>query len=162
MTLVKNIKTPAFTVIEMIVVITISGILISSAMMIYLNYQKMFNKTLKGIEQSSEFMLFDSRIQNDSENSDKFVFKNDQFIFQLYDSTEVSYQFLENYLVRTCNEHSDTTFFKIKDLSYSNYSGNLIKEIEFDIILNNNKFRYYLSKKYNNSTLVNFSLNNGN
>lgn len=155
-------KIAAYTIIEVIVTISISGIIVLSSLMIYTSFQKVFNKNLQSIQKNTELALFNNQISRDIIISEKIFCRSDKLVFQQLDSTEISYQFLNDYIIRYGNETEDTHFIKHSNLEYNYCLGNLINEIEFDITTESNKFKYYICKEYNNSTLINITFSNGN
>lgn len=160
MNLGKRIE--AYTIIEVVVTISISSIIILSSLMIYLSCQKAFKENLQSIKENTELILFNNQINKDVKIAEKILQKHDMLIFQQVDSSEISYQFLNNFIIRYGKETQDTHFIRNKNIEYNYVVNKLINEIEFDIKTESSMFKYYIYKEYNNSTLVNLTLSDGN
>ena len=58
-------KIAAYTIIEVVVTISISSIIILSSLMIYTSFQKVLEKNLQSINENTELILFNNQIKKD-------------------------------------------------------------------------------------------------
>lgn len=158
----NRVRIEAYTIIEVVVTILITSIIILLSLTVYSSFLKVLNKNLQSMQDNIELTLFNNQLSEDFKISEKIFLRNEKLVFQKLDSTEISYEFLDDLIIRYSKEFEDTHFIKHHNVEFHYYFDNLINEVEFDVTTESNKFKYYIYKDYNNSTLVNLNLNNGN
>lgn len=109
----------AFSFLEVLVAIVISGIVISTAYSVYIYSGKQFFrfKTIKaGI---TDYFEFTSTLNRDFEAANKVVKKSDYEMEMQLAKKNINYQFESNYILRTINLNTDTFFFFVENVEYT-------------------------------------------
>ena len=151
----------AFTILEVIVTITLTSIIVLSSMLIYSSFMQVYNRNLETIQKNKDLILFNIQLNKDFKYSEKVTSVNDELILKQSDNSTISYQFVEKYIIRNAKEFADTHYVEHKDINYT-YQNNLINGIIFTIITPNGNFTCYIHKEYDNSTIINSDYLNGN
>lgn len=105
----------AFTLLELIITMLISGLIILSAFQVIGNFTK---QTLRAERVNSGYvnkLQFHKAIANDMQNALTIIHYDDETVFYQADETKVSYQWEFDYMTRNANEVVDTFFIKLLD-----------------------------------------------
>jgi type II secretory pathway pseudopilin PulG len=108
---------PAFTIMEMIVVMVLSGIIIAAALKLYLNYEGLVRGKTKQMEFGKETLQFYQVFRHEFDDADRITSTSSQIIFILPDKPPVQYDFEQNYITRLQNNLIDTFFVTVNDLN---------------------------------------------
>lgn len=138
-------KLKAFSFLEVLVAIVISGIVISTAYSVYVYSGKQFFrfKTIKA--EITDYFEFYSTLTRDFEAAKKVIKKNEYEIEMQLTEQNINYQFESTYILRTLNVQIDTFFFNVENLEY-NMLNELTNEpvIEYlKLTVKDNSLSYY-------------------
>ena len=152
----------AFTVIEIITVLLISGIVISLSLSIFLNFEKIFRQLLSDSSKYSEIMFFHRRIKNDFDRAKYITYNQDELVLHNVNNNIVKYNLGNEYLTINTNTNIDTLKVNIKDCSveYINEESKLITSFFLILKLKGNDFPLFFNKEYSNRILFNNEVNN--
>lgn len=93
-------KIPAFTIAEMLVVLVVSAIVISLAMMVLSLVQKQIHTIKQTTEKTNEILLLEKVLWNDI-NTKKLHYNKEKELLTAYTILDtVKYQFAEEYILR--------------------------------------------------------------
>lgn len=109
-------KIKAFSFLEIMVAIVISGVVMSTAYSVYIfvNQQYIKLNTIKA--DVRDYFEFSSTISRDFELAKKVVKTNDYTISMEQTDKTINYQFEGEYVLRVINFHTDTFFFAATNL----------------------------------------------
>lgn len=85
-------KQPAFTVIEVLLTIAITGVVISLIYVIYVNFSKQVYSFFHNSIVSNEVHAFYQQMKVDAFQSNKMQYINNEIIFSNYNTSEVRYK----------------------------------------------------------------------
>lgn len=124
-------KLKAFSFLEILVSIVISGIVISTVYSVYVfTYKQFFRFTSVKTEIRDYFELSDV-LNREFETSKKVIKKGYQEIeIQLIDKN-VNYSFNYSHILRTINDHTDTFYFAVDDVEM-----NIVNELKEEQLIN--------------------------
>ena len=152
-------KLKAFTVLEIIIVLLISGIVIALSLNIYLNMEKLFYRILSDGNKYNEIMFFHNRLKNDFDKAKYVKIEIDELIIYKEDWDIIKYNLGSDYLTVSANNITDTLKLKIKNYNfeYLNEESRLISDFSLELKYNNNNFPFYFTKKYSNKVLFEYN-----
>ncbi len=150
-------KVSAFTIIEIIVAMLISGIVISASYTIYFNFKVLFIETQLEFEENSRILLLQSLLKRDFREADFIKSRNDELIINFADKEKIYYEIEEDFIVRNNQEIVDTFFIIIDDYYIGKLKNNLlyVDEIILYIELEELEFPIHITKKYTNDYIFN-------
>ena len=159
-----NKKIKAFTIMELLVSMTLTGILVAFAFMGYNQIQKLFinytfqSKFISDYNQLNKALFL---IANQSKTIEK---SSEKIISFKSDSNTVILDFAEKVLLLKFKSHTDTfdmesknpkfEFLKTSDNGYSN----LIVDFESEVFFQSQKFRVSFHKQYDAASTLNAAL----
>jgi len=118
-------KLKAFSIIEVMVSIVISGIVISTAYSVYVFTYKQFFRFASVKTEIRNYFELSSVLTRDFETAKKVIKKGNQEVeIQLIDN-QINYSFFNNHILRTINYHTDTFYFVVSDVEM-----NIINELK--------------------------------
>ena len=135
----------AFSILEVLVAIVISGIVVSTAYSVYIYSGKQFFKFRAVKAETTNYFEFTSTITRDFESAKKVVQKSDYEMEMQLANQNINYQFESTYILRTINLQIDTFFFTVENMEY-NTLNKLSNEPVVDYLkltLKNNSLTYY-------------------
>ena len=148
------IKLPAFTLLELLVVLMLTGIVFSSAIMTYTNINKYILQSAgkqKGQSSSINFLI---QLKSDFYNSD-YINGNLSEIIIHSDSSSRKYVFLDNKVIITQTNSTDTIHIAIQKLSIEYIAPNIIKTITFNYLSDSLRLNVNYNKEYTAAFLFN-------
>lgn len=135
----------AFSILEVLVAIVISGIVVSTAYSVYIYSGKQFFKFRTVKAEITNYFEFTSTITRDFESAKKVVQKSDYEMEMQLSNQNINYQFEPTYILRTIHLQTDTFFFTVENMDY-NTLNKLSNEPMVDYLkltLKNNSLTYY-------------------
>lgn len=159
-----NKKLKAFTIMELLVSMTLTGILVVFAFMGYNQIQKLFinytvqSKFISDYNQLNKALLL---ISNQSQTIEK---TGDHSLSFISDSNTIVLDMNETVMLLKFKSHTDTFDLKPKDpqidyLKLSNSSpSSLIKNFECEVLFQSQKFRVSFHKEYDATSILNATL----
>ena len=109
-------KTKAFSFLEIMVAIIISGIVMSTAYSVYIFVNKQYIKLNTIKADVRDYFEFSSTISRDFELAHKVIKTNDYAIVMQQTEGKIHYQFDHAYVLRTIHLQTDTFFFSAKEV----------------------------------------------
>lgn len=109
-------KVKAFSFLEVLVAIVISGIVISTVYAVYVFTYKQYFKYSTIKTNMHNYVEFTSVLNTDFEKAKKVLRTSDYEIEMQQNDKNINYQFNNNYVLRTVNLTSDTFLFAISNL----------------------------------------------
>lgn len=135
----------AFSILEVLVAIVISGIVVSTAYSVYIYSGKQFFKFRAVKAEITNYFEFTSTITRDFESAKKVVQKSDYEMEMQLPNQNINYQFEPTYILRTIHLQTDTFFFTVENMEYNTFN-KLSNEPMVDYLkltLKNNSLTYY-------------------
>lgn len=138
-------KLKAFTILELLVAIFISGMVISAAYSVFIFSNKQIYKFTSIKANIRDYFEISSTLKRDFESAQKVLQVNEQELEMHLSDKTISYRFETNYITRHINMQTDTfhfstTIIELNTLMY-NLNENLVDYIKLDI--NNNAISFY-------------------
>ena len=109
-------KTKAFSFLEIMVAIIISGVVMSTAYSVYIFVNKQYIKLNTIKADVRDYFEFSSTVSRDFELAKKVVKTNDYSISMEQTDKTINYQFEGEYVLRTIHFQTDTFFFSARDI----------------------------------------------
>ncbi len=138
-------KIKAFSFLEIMVAIIISGLVMSTAFSVYIFINKQYIKLNTIKADVRDYFEFSSTISRDFELASKVIKINDYELVMQHSNKNINYQFDNTYVLRTISFQTDTFFFGATDLFI-----NTIKEFEEEQVVDflkmkvkDNEFSFY-------------------
>jgi prepilin-type N-terminal cleavage/methylation domain-containing protein len=156
-------KIRSFTLIEMLVSVTISGIIITIVSIIYLNYQDYFIR-FKDINDNSIRMLEFYNVCSRDFSESETVKSDKGMITFCTDTHRTSYFINDDNIIRHQQSGYDTFRIPASDLKVFSLAEipDLIYKVSFMTILNGDELEMVFRKEYGNAVLFNYEVENGN
>lgn len=157
--MITEIKIKAFTVVELLVAMIISGIAISLAAGLYLNIEKLFNDQLAQYDETDNVLLFRSFILNDFENA-QTIFSDVEGIEIISDKNQmINYNFEGNCITRVKEQRTDTFYLDYENPETDTFNDelDLVNEFSIDIRLGEMLYPLTIRKEYSRSVLFNLN-----
>lgn len=151
-------KVPAFTVLEMMVAMLVSGVVITMAYsgLAMLNHQWIEYRNKMG--QITECLQFKKIMDADIDKSVSVSGSDEAGLVTIMfdDSSNVKYQFGDSFLVRDNESNQDTFHFKsrLNEVGYFKTT-RLITSFEISIVFQDDILPFYFSKVYSAQELLN-------
>lgn len=153
----------AFTLLELIVVMLISGIVFTLAGGVYLTWLKTYNKWHSKTESEQTFYLLNNRLSNEMDQCWVAKGVGNELFLTFKDREAVNYTFDNKMILRRCDLATDTFKFNIITSSFRTFEvdgDELVDEISLSLVINIDTFNLNVNKRYSNETLFNLA-NNG-
>ncbi len=153
-------KAKAFTLMELLVSMLISGIVIS---IIYLSYEiiyKQYEEYKKTNQKITQTLLLNTLLKTDFLQSHYILNKEKGLVFIDKENHGIGYQFEELYVLRKVNEVQDTFFIAAKEISikFQNEKQEvplgLIDELIFDATILDEQEHFHYQKNYGADVLM--------
>lgn len=152
-------KLKAFTIIELIVTMIISGIVISMAFTIYFKTSTSFQRYVINAQSINDAMALHVLLRKEFENAENVQFRRGRLEIHKGEHI-IYYDFAEEYVIRELKYDADTFWVYTKNLEYERLKSNrlYITTISFTFDLYENLyFPFFVSKEYTNQQLYKFS-----
>jgi len=138
-------KLKAYSILELLVAILISGIVISAAYSVFIFSNKQFFRFTAVKTDVRDYFELSSTIKRDFENAKTVVKVNEGEIEMELTNQQINYQFETNYILRNIDFHTDTFLFSVTNMeinTLNNYEqGNFINYLKLD--LKNNSLSFF-------------------
>lgn len=129
-------KLKAFSMLELMVSILISGIIISAAYSVFIFSNKQFFKFTAIKTNIRDYFELSSTLKRDFEMAKKVIKKSDDQVEMQLTDKSINYQFLANYITRSTDLHIDTFMFPSTDIELNilaNTNENLIDYLKLNV-----------------------------
>lgn len=103
-------KVSAFTIIELLVAMAVAGIMVSIAVLLYLQLQRYIGSFSAGMVRNNDILTFTNLLGRDMDLSNRVEYA-DSAIYTLGEKTRVEYLFENKTIIRISESNTDT--FKI-------------------------------------------------
>ena len=150
-------KLKAFTMLELLISMTLTSILVAFSYMGYNQMQKLFLMYAKQHEFITEYNQLNSILQLHAEKADVIEKIDEQHIIFKKDSTTMRLEILPKSMVISYKQRIDTFHFEVKKTNFELQQANerLIKGLSSDVFFENQKFRVSFSKQYDAESILN-------
>jgi prepilin-type N-terminal cleavage/methylation domain-containing protein len=129
-------KLKAFSMLELMVSILISGIIISAAYSVFIFSNKQFFKFTAIKTNIRDYFELSSTLKRDFEMAKKVIKKSDEQVEMQLTDKNINYQFGANYITRSTDLHTDTFMFPTADIelnTLANNNENLIDYLKLNV-----------------------------
>lgn len=150
---------PAFTVLELIIVMILSGIVIGLTYLYFTQFQHYIRQASLGSEAYIGLDQFSTVFQKDMDDAGEIYYRVPSTIRLLKDEEEIDYSFEGNVIIRKLEYSNDTFHIKSANLDVLEMEdyNDLVEYIGFDIQIENDAMQQAsFIKDYNSKTLFNF------
>jgi type II secretory pathway pseudopilin PulG len=146
---------PAFTLMEILVVLVISSTVISLALWSYVNVSRYLNSYQEHEAANQEMALFITHFQHDVDRAHVISDKKGYLHLMDFNGEEISYDFFEDYTIRYFYNYPDTFFVKIKQARFVPLAANpaWINEITLSLQVSGVEYPMTFYKFYSNQQL---------
>lgn len=151
-------KFPAFTITEILIVLVLSGIVISMAQFSFLSIGKLQAGYMAMENDAEDHMQLTYLLESDFFHAYEITLQGELLQFQYFDNSEISYSTKEDYIYREQGSLTDT--FKYEDLIWrpqmamSAKEGNLIKGLDLQFSYQEQQYHLLYDKHYDARTLL--------
>lgn len=145
---------------ELVVVMLISGIILSLAGGVYLTWLKTYHTWQNSKESEQSLYLFENRLSNEVTNCRYIQQKGANISLDFENRKPICYQFEDSLVIRNTENITDTFFFQIENSSFRKIQTKqfeLVDCISFTAILKGDNFPVNILKIYPNETLYNLT-----
>ena len=120
----KAKKIRAFTLVELLVVMVISGIVIAITYQIYFIANKQFMQYKKGNEKVTQEVILRGLLNNDFFQSESVIRKSENNIEMQLADEKINYEWRDEFIIRVTNASRDTFFLPVSlvELKFRNSS----------------------------------------
>ena len=155
-TTIRNSQLPAFTLMEVMVTLVLTGIIIAAALSLYLNYEKLVRLKNNQMNCGKENLQFYYTFKHEFDKASMIKSDNDMVTFVQPDRTIVSYEINQDYIVRLTKNMSDTFLIKVNDFGAvkDEITGG-DKIVKMELRNCGEIFPVVLVKQYSNDVLMN-------
>ena len=148
-------KISAYTLVEILVALTISSIVIVLAISLYMQLVSSNQRILRDYDKNLEIIQLKSILNTDFERYNQI-----ERIYELKFSdknTSCLYEFSDIGIIRRYNENIDTFKLEYSNLEYELQNGNtgMVTHLSFDIKIHDNILPYSFYKEYQSEQKVN-------
>jgi prepilin-type N-terminal cleavage/methylation domain-containing protein len=152
----KYYRANAFTIMEMLVVLALSGILITGSMQLYLNYEKLIRMKNKQIGCGKETYQFYHIFKHEFDAAVSVKASGNEVTLLSSAKTLVRYEFEPDFIVRSYSDITDTFFIKVNEFKVDNGSvSGFDNAVTLELENCGETYPIYLVKQYPNDILMN-------
>jgi prepilin-type N-terminal cleavage/methylation domain-containing protein len=150
-------KLKAFTMLELLISMTLTSILVAFSYMGYNQMQKLFLMYAKQHEFITEYNQLNSILKLQAEKADVIEKIDEQHILFKKDSTTMRLEILPKSMVISYKQRTDTFHLEAKKINFEFQQANerLITSLSSDVFFENQKFRVSFSKQYDAESILN-------
>ena len=153
-----RVKLKAFTLLELLVAMAITGIVVSIAGLVFNVMGKQFNSYKETSEDIASAYLLNNLLQSDFFNA-ATIYRSEDELIAANREYAVKYKFMQSYILRTAGERSDTFFIEAGDIE-SRFMNDpaeegLIDELYFESYVHREPEIFHFTKQYSPSELIN-------
>ena len=153
----KSKRFKAFTIIELLVALTISSVVVTLSLYVYFQFQKMVVTNTRIAKQVDNTVLFLTQFRNDFEEAETIKKRDSNMLSISLYKGDITYVF-EDSAIRKIRNRAEMVF----GVGFENYSvfvsekHNLVERLSFDIIYpDKRRINVLLTKKYMPDILIN-------
>lgn len=152
-------KLRAFTFIEILVVMLLSGIVIGAIITVFLNVSKFVAMSNQNLVTTQELIMFERQIVKDLTDSETFDINGNEIGFYK-DKIRVFYEMTDSLVIRYHNYEADTFKLTISDYDYqySEYMRDYLEKLVLYSNIHGLEYPIVLNKKPDNSFFINFEI----
>ncbi len=153
----KGKKIGAFTLIELIVAMSIGSLVVIFAINVYDIIKKQFENYNNSNNITNDIFLVYDIMHDDFDKADKIVYKYDDLEIVLENGDQCKYSFEEDYIIRSFNNLQDTFNVKSENIKAYYDSKNAIEivdEFSFETEVFENTINISFYKKYASDILM--------
>jgi competence protein ComGF len=152
----KHSQLKAFTLMEIIVSMVLTGIITAASLSLYLNYSNLVRKKNNQMHCSKENLQFYQIFKHEFDQALVIKKFKEQVTFVLPDKAIVSYEFDPDFIVRSKKEQLDTFFIKAEDFeALQDKSTSNCIVIKMTLQSCGESYPVFLNKTYSNDILMN-------
>lgn len=152
----NNTFWPSFTVMELVIVMLLSGIVIGMTLLYFTQFQHYIRQQFSASEEYLCSGQFNTVFQQDIDNSSEVYYQSPALIRVIQDENEIHYEFDRDKIIRKLKNVNDTFRLTTNNLSVhemENYN-DLVDFVEFEInIIKVHPQQVSFVKEYNSKTL---------
>ena len=156
-----NRRLPAFTLIELIIAMALSGIVIGIIYSSYMIIEKQYNLIKLRDQKISQIKNLNFMLENDFKECESIIKNLNEISLKKEGNINfIVYHFEENYIIRNKLNNLDTFWVKTKDLE-ANFlnqeinSKNFIDELKIELIAFDENIVFNLNKNYASDAFLN-------
>ena len=153
-------KLKAFTLVELLIAMVISGIVITFCYAGYSILHEQFQHFKEVKRSFVHLRQFQSTVSNDFYTYEYARFNEQSIMLEDEKRERTVYKIEGDYVLRSLNEQVDTFFIEVGELHPTflfEESGDLIRSFTFDVYINDEELPFSFSKEYSAATLINLS-----
>jgi len=149
-------KIEAYTLVEILVALTITSIIIVMAMSVYFQLSNTNIRILRDYDKNTDLLKLKSILSTDFERYETVEYSIYELNFKNQDS-ECIYEFTDFGILRRYQEKIDTFKLKYSDLEYEKQYGNtgMVTELSFSVQFHKEDLPYVFYKEYLNESKIN-------
>jgi len=146
----------AFTIMEVMVTLVLSGIIIAAALSLYLNFENLVRLKNNQINCGKENLQFYQIFQHEYDQATSVSIIQKQVNLLLPGRTNIQYEFNPNYILRNYKDLTDTFHIKVVDFETTpDEVTGWNKTVKMELHNCGEVYPVYLVKQYANDVLMN-------
>jgi type II secretory pathway pseudopilin PulG len=146
----------SFTIMEMLVALTLAGIVIASGGMLYFQFNRYLSASINRNESENAAMLFSLAFRNDINKPGNITAGNGEINIANADNNVISYAFFDDFIIRSTMEVADTFHLFVENLSIStDPATGRFHSVKADLIIEGTVYPFLIVKEYENYELFN-------
>ena len=154
-------KIPSFTIMELLVVMVLISIVISSGALLYLQFNRYLENNIKQTGTENTVMLFTHAFIQDINQPGEITANNYEITINKKDGNQIHYTFDDKFIVRTIEETSDTFKITINNLEISHDPlSDEFQEIKTNFVSGAVIYPFLWRKEYENGEMFNKEIKN--
>ena len=158
----RSIRFNSFTILEVLIVISITTIVVFLSLSIYSSFFKLYYKYAINFKETNSLLIFNDVITNDLETTNFIELDTNELILLQKNKQIVCYEFSDdNKIIRKDKDIIDTFSFTYDSIKYDILSNYELFLLSFKIKLNNQSIDFIAAKEFDLSTLMNKNIING-
>lgn len=148
-------KVKAFTMMELVVSITISSLVIFSAMDFFSSYKSLISRRSNSLDESGAILQFFDVIARDVTNCDKITGDTSLLLINTGDKF-IRYEIDDSSMIRYASESGDTFCFNSLSLGLrKDIVTGYIETLSFKVATKNEFYPFIIKKVYSNCQIIN-------
>jgi len=152
-------KVRGYTVMELMVVMVVSGIVVLSALQFYIIFNKLIYKENNAMDGVKEVLQFYGTLKNDMDSSISVHAAKDGVAMKMSEKNLIQYDFFDQYVTRTQNMLCDTFRLKVMDLkTQKDLTTGFDHIIALEIQKDKETYSVLLEKTYSDDVLLNTTI----
>lgn len=156
-----NKKYPAYTILEILIVMMLTGIVMGMAIIGFFQFENMLHSSRATLTKNNEYILFENTLNDDCYMAERIL--NDDPVLVIENRKgKLIYMLRNSYVTRRNGEQIDTFFLQLKNISIIEHEDlpGMVNNIQLEVLLNEEIYPVNIWKEYSNKQLYDFQLNN--